>query len=117
LTPFKGTPFNSIDFETIKNKWIYDVRNYRKLPFKPLQQFWHVDGGNCLSVLIITGWWPGSDVDMKEACLEKTWMTEERLKYLQIDTDVEYDIMLNCKNFETRWLLKGNDYSLPNGGY
>lgn len=54
MTPLKGTPFNSIDFETIKNKWVYDVRNYRKLLIKPLQMFHSVGGGDCLSVLIIT---------------------------------------------------------------
>ena len=111
MTLLKGIPFNSIDFETIKNKWVYDVRNYRELLIKPLLKFWHVDGGNCLSILIITGWWPGSGAD-EEACLEKTWMTEERLRYLQINKDVEYDVMINCKNLETRWLLKGNDYSI-----
>lgn len=112
MTPFKGIPFNEIDFETIKNKWVYNVRNYRKVLMKPLQKFWNVDGDNCLSVLIITGWWPFAGVDMKEACLEKTCMTEERLKYLQIDANVENDIMVNCKNLETRWLLRDNNYEI-----
>lgn len=103
------TQFNLTDFETIKNKWVYDVRNYRKLLIKPLETFFHIDGGNCLSVLIITGWWPGAGVDMEEAQIEKTWMTEERLKYLQIDTDVDPDLVANCKNLETRWLLRGNN--------
>ncbi len=103
---FRGIPFNDINFKTIENKWVYDVRNYRKCPIKPLEMFQSV-GGNYLSVLIITGWWPGAGVDMEEAQLEKTYITEERLKYLQIDTDIEYDVMINCKNLETRWLLKG----------
>jgi len=80
MTPFKSTLFNSIDFETIKNKWVYDVRNYRKLLIKPLQKFHHVDGGTCLSVLIITGWWPGSGVGMEKACLEKNLDDRRKIK-------------------------------------
>ena len=109
VIPFKGIPFNSIDFETIKNKWVYDVRSYRKLLIKPLQTFLSIDAGVSLSVLIITGWWTGLGVEMEEAQLEKTFMTEAGLKLLQIDTNVEYDIIVNCKNLESRWLLKGGD--------